>query len=411
MQEGATIGDVGVHARIGERLVRVQLHAKLVNARIDLHGVHARRALAQGDSDVAPTARTYDEHVTDTALVGDAVVEDGVDGRPLETHVDRHDRLVWDAVGQHADCGVRLSLAVREVVGDRLDLVVRRPDVACQRPLSENAHDHRETRQDDPARPRDQKYHRDGQEHRPDDGRGGEKRHDGEEHRAQQAAQQVVAVGLQARELQEALRHEQPEPGHDRGDSDEHEGKRDDRRGPGRADGREVDEIAAGAVDANGKHADDDDERGEQQRGPPRGAPAGLGHEEPEPDAEERPQKHDVGEVRQVQQVGTEPTDQQQLGEEHQGAGRHQSGADRGKPHHRGPVSASVSSTHWSPFTPERVTCALDPRSHCGKTIALARQLRGIGHFTPLSLLIPHRSPDTIPTVCSLAVGREIGTT
>ena len=90
-------------------------------------------------------------------------------------------------------------------------------------PRSEDAHDDGEARQDDPPWPRDQKHHRDGDEHRPHDRRGGQERHDGEEHGAQQAAEKVVAVGVEARELEEALRHEQPKPGHDRGDAGEHE--------------------------------------------------------------------------------------------------------------------------------------------------------------------------------------------
>ena len=55
-----------------------------------------------------------------------------------------------------------------------------------------------------------------------------------------------------------------------------------------------------------------------------------LGAQEADADPQERCQQHDVAEVRQVQHVGPEPSDQRQLQQEHERAGHDEAKARRG---------------------------------------------------------------------------------
>ena len=81
-----------------------------------------------------------------------------------------------------------------------------------------------------------------------------------------------------------------------------------------------------------GKEAHADHEQGEQHRRVGQDRPGLAGDQEAQPDAEEGPQQHEVGEVGQVDDVGPQPADERQLQEQHQRASEDQ-------PKHDGPVA------------------------------------------------------------------------
>ena len=150
------------------------------------------------------------------------------------------------------------------------------------------------------------------------------------------AADQVELVGVEGLEAREGSRHPFGDQREDRRRHEEDDREHDD---AGRTLGRQRAEGEHRRVvlgDGHGEHLDDQDEHAERNRCPPGQVHGLAGAEEPDPDPQEAPQQHEVGEIGQVDDVGAGPADQGQLHEQHQGAEQHQPGAVRERPRRRG---------------------------------------------------------------------------
>src|SRR5439155_24803161 len=93
------------------------------------------------------------------------------------------------------------------------------------------------------------------------------------------------------------------------------------------------DEVAAAAVDRDAEDHHSQEEEPQSERCPPEQVGPLVTSEEPDPDPEERPEKQEVREVREIDDVGAGPTDQDQLGHQHEEVGRDQ--LDPGRAHPR----------------------------------------------------------------------------
>lgn len=216
--------------------------------------------------------------------------------------------------------------------GFELDLVVGRPGDTGGGRLQEQRGDHRgegdAVQQAVPASAEDQQGH--GGDYAPHHGGGAEPRQYGEGDRADDAAEQVVAVGVERGELAEEIGGDLADPGHDQCGQQEDRGQRHPLGQAGGLHGREVDDLAAALTHLHRVGADEDDEKREGDRCPAFEPLAASGRDqESDTDAEERPQQDEVGEVAEVDDVGARPSDQRQLHEEHGGAGQHQPPAHR----------------------------------------------------------------------------------
>ncbi len=333
LQEGAPVGDVGGDARVVVRPVGVLRAAELAQFGIDLDGVDPAGALGQRDGHVGAAARAHDQHV----LRGrhGPFVRQAVLALPLQAGGGGRGLLVRDAVDR--DVGHRHAEDLQRPGGD---LVVGRPDRARGERLGQQQADdgergqghQREVRH---ARPGHQQQPvGEGGDQPPEDGRRAEEGQRGEGGDAGEAADQVVAVGLQPGQLGEA-------PADQLGGPHEHHGRRaEDHRQDqpgGRAGGAEagpVEDVLGGAVHRHGEREHDEHEAEQHDRrviGLPRGS---ADAQESESDAEERAEQHEIGEITQMDDVGSGPPDQRELEEEHEGTGEDQSGA------HRQPVRA-----------------------------------------------------------------------
>ena len=115
---------------------------------------------------------------------------------------------------------------------------------------------------------------------------------------------------------------------HDRCHGGEDQEKRQYGREARRRHGRKVDEIAPGTVDTARQEWREDDQSREQ-RGEKRALPAlWPREEEAEANAQERAQQHDVGKIGQMKHVSAQPSDEQQLGKQHEGAGQEEADLD-----------------------------------------------------------------------------------
>ena len=321
LQERAPVVDVHADARVLIRVVGVVLRTEALQRRVDLDRVDVRRTLRQRDRDIGARPRSDDQHPSGLAL--DHVVRLEVVG--LLGHAGGHRRqpLVRDAVHRHRPRGAAATV----VAAGRRDLVVRRPEVTlvvAQR--VEEQHGQRDCERHRHAdRLASQQHDEDhGDDAEPHQRRRADHRQQRERDDAGQAAEQVEAVGLEARQLAEAAAHDLGRPGGDRGDRQEDAGQHDPDRRTGRADVGEEHQLRRLAVDGDriGAHEADQTEQHDQRvvRLRPVGQVVTRRAQEPETDAEERTQEDEVREVREVYEVRAEPADQAQLDEQHERA-------------------------------------------------------------------------------------------
>src|SRR5207248_4735829 len=112
---------------------------------------------------------------------------------------------------------------------------------------------------------------------------------------------------------------------HDAGHAQEEEGEGDEGgQSAARPLGAEKDEFGAGAIDFDGEEPNEADERGQRDRGEAKQIATGVGPQESETDAEKTRQQDEVGEIREVEDIRADPSDESQLEKEHQEAERHQ---------------------------------------------------------------------------------------
>ena len=180
----------------------------------------------------------------------------------------------------------------------------------------------------DCAPPIDEEEQGDGDDRSPDDRWDLEESEQREGHDAGQAAEDVEPVRLQGRELSEGARHALTHQRHHTGHAEEQERKGDERgQSAARTQGAEEDEFRAGAIDFDREEPNKSDERGQRDRGEAKEIATGVGPQESEPDAQEAGQQDEVGEIREVEDIRADPSDESQLEKEHQEAERHQPGA------------------------------------------------------------------------------------
>ncbi|WP_345155584.1 hypothetical protein [Nonomuraea rubra] len=305
--------------------------AQLAQLRVDLDGVDAGGALGQRDRHVGAAARADDEHVP--GLLARPLVRQAVLGLPLQAGMGGHGLLVRDAVDRDVGDG---NADLHELLGG--DLVVRRPDRPGGERLGQQQPDHdqgghgHEPHVEHPRLRHEQQAVADGRDEPPEHRRRAEERQRGERGDAGEAADQVVPVGLQARQLGKAPpdqlggAHE-----HDRGGTEDHRQDRPRGRTVG-GQTRPVQDALGIAVDGDGEGQHDDGQDG-QDDGRVVRLPLRAPHaQETEPDAKEGAEQHEIGEITEMDDVGPGPPDQCQLKEEHEGTGE-----DEPRPH-RQPV-------------------------------------------------------------------------
>ena len=133
----------------------------------------------------------------------------------------------------------------------------------------------------------------------------------------EQTTQDVEAVGGEGRERGKGARHPLGDQRH--GCGDEHEDER--QADPDRQSGRPEDPNQAGAVaDLDREESDETQEDRQDDRCLPEVISPRARPQEADADAEKARQQHEVGEVGEIQNVGSAPADQHELEEEHQEA-------------------------------------------------------------------------------------------
>ena len=263
-----------------------------------------------------PGAGADDQHVVERTAVAVRVRRPVDDRGPVELPVRAGHRLMGHAVDRdlHALAVLRVGLGLRG------HLVVRRPGDARRHRLHEQGRDHHAAGRhgQPPAATGDHQGETDRHQRAPDDRGRPDERQRGEEADPDQGAHEVPAVRRERLQLSEAAPHDFGRPGqHGRcqreDDRQDHPGRRS-----GGLERGEEDQVGAGAVDGDREDPHADHEQGEQHRRVGQDRPGLSRDQEAQPDAEERPQQHEVGEVRQVDDVGPQPADQRQLQEQHQ---------------------------------------------------------------------------------------------
>ena len=125
--------------------------------------------------------------------------------------------------------------------------------------------------------------------------------------------------------MSEGARHALTHQRHHTGHAEEQERKGDERgQSAARTQGAEEDEFRAGAIDFDREEPNKSDERGQRDRGEAKEIATGVGPQESEPDAQEAGQQDEVGEIREVEDIRADPSDESQLEKEHQEAERNQ---------------------------------------------------------------------------------------
>jgi hypothetical protein len=287
LQEGAAVVDVDVHARIGVRVVRIELSPQLLYSRVDLDGVHRGRAVSQGLSDVDAVARTDHQHITRVATCR-ALVRQGVP-RLVPPGRQRGDVLVGDPIDQDGRARVGSSC-----LDQGLDLVVRRPRDAGAESLGEQHadDDDRGSTRHESCTPRRAEQHdrRHRDQRAPDDRGRPQERRDRERGDAEQAADEVPAIGLQPRQHEKAPAREFSRPRHDPRHADEDHRQHHPYGRPDGLQRREEDQVGAGSVDRHRNCPDEDHQHSEHDREVQRDAPRPAGAQEADADAQEAAQ-------------------------------------------------------------------------------------------------------------------------
>ena len=313
LEERPPIVDVDADARVVVGVLGVTLGADLLEAGVDLDRVHVPGALGQCDRHVRPRPGADDQDVLEgcrRALVGQEV-----DRLALAARIDRGHRLVRDAVD--VDVG-----DVRCVHGSgRLDLVIGRPRPRRLDRLPANDQEQPGKRDElhrTPVRQQDEKE-RSGHE-APDDRRRPQEGDDREADDPEDAPGDVEPVRLERLELHELAPDTLGDHRHQPGDGNEDDREHQPRRQSGCLRRAEVDEVLAAAVDL---HREEQDEGGEERERDGRvreEVDPRVRAQEADADAEEAPEKNEVAEVRQVDDVRAGPANERQLHEEHQEA-------------------------------------------------------------------------------------------
>ena len=316
-EEGAAVVDVRGHPGVAVRLLGVEVPADALEHRIDLDGVDRRGAFAQRDGDVVAVARTDDEHAT--GIAREVFVGPNVELllQPLE----RQRRLVRERV--HADRRAAVLL------GEDAHPVVRRPRVAADEP-ADPEHGEERRRPDHahglaPQRPGTEGEEGRGQGESPPHRSRSEERQRREADDAEQAPEDVEAVGLERRETFEPTGDLLGHEGHRRGDAEEDDRQRDPHRRRRKAEHGLVLEVGDAPHDAEHRH--DGADRGEGQRRPAAEVRVVPDAQEADADPEEAREQHEVREQGDVDLEPGNPSDQRELGEEHHGARDHERGA------------------------------------------------------------------------------------
>ncbi len=322
LQERTAVVDVHADPGVLIGVIGIVLRAEALQRRVDLDRVDVRRALRQRDGDIGARAGADDQHPSGLAF--DHVVR--LDVVRLGCHSGGHRRelLVRDAVHRHGP--LRAAASVR--TARRRHLVVRRPEVTrvvTQRVQEQHCQCDGERDRDADCLAPEQDDEQDGDDAEPHERRRIDHRQHRERRDAGETAEQVEAVGLEPLQFAEAAADDLGRTGGDRRDRQEHAGQYDPDRRTGGADVREEHDLRRFAIDGDRVRADEADQAEQHDQRVvglrPVGQILARGSQEPEADAEKRPQQDEVREVREVHEVGAEPPDQAQLDEEHERTG------------------------------------------------------------------------------------------
>ena len=316
VQERPSVLDVHGDAGVLVRAVGVVVATESVQQGIDLDGIDVPGAPRERDRDVVPTPRPDDQHVGQRVVRRMPVrLEPERLGRLHD--VERHDPLVRPAV--HAD---RHASVIRRrprrdaVVGRPSGLRGERQDPEDDQRGSEHPHLRDAWSNHDHEDP--------GGDHAPDERRRLQEGEHGERGDPEDAPQDVPPIRLERFEAHEDTTDAFGDRGHDQ----EHEQEDDAEREPlgqGRPpEGADELQATCDAPSLDREDGEEQDERGEQEREPPEQIASRPGAEEPDPDAEEAREQHEIREEREVDDVGAAPSDQPELDEEHQEAQQEQ---------------------------------------------------------------------------------------
>ncbi len=327
LQERPAVVDVHGHPRVLIGMVGVALLADLHDPRVDVDGVDVLGALGQCDRDVGPGPCADDQYVVQrvvrSPLVRLGVLLLAVGQLPVGG---RH-QLVRNAVDRDVH---DVDVVEDPVLG--LDLVVRGPADAGSERLQQQRNDHPDPddRGEDPLPAADQQHETGRDQEAPDIGRGAQERHAGEQRDADQRTDQVVSIGGQRTQAPEAPADDLGRTGQDDRDHDEDDRQHQPGRRPGGVQRGEVDDRGPDLIlDLHREQQDEEHQRGQQDRRDRQDRPAPAGDQEADADTQERAEQHEVREIAQVHDVGTQPTDQREFQEQHHGAAEHQPGDHR----------------------------------------------------------------------------------
>ncbi len=312
--------------RIVVRPVRVDTSTEIEDLGIDLDGIDVGGSHLESDGDVVAGARPDDEHPLGgagsmpEALVGKCVLR-----VVAQSTLDATRHLVGDAVDVDVDAEL-VALEVDLLVNDP---VVGRPRDLAGRKISNEERDEGSARKENaPPRPEQRDEERDKHEapdewRHPDESECGERRYPGE------TSEDVEAVGLERLQLAEAASDELRGPT----DAQGHGGEEKWQGYPhGRPRGlaiAEVDDLVASPVDLDRNERDECEHDGQHRCRQQRQIATLVARQEADPDAEERPEEHEIREVAEVNDLRAQLTDQHELQEEHEGAPEEHADASR----------------------------------------------------------------------------------